>query len=77
MVAVPDALGGIWSRALNLGIALAVLVLFMPLFVLIAIAVRLSASTGGASADRGSDAGRRTRERVHLPTALRRSAARR
>jgi lipopolysaccharide/colanic/teichoic acid biosynthesis glycosyltransferase len=40
MVAVPDALGGIWSRALNLGIALAVLVLFMPLFVLIAIAVR-------------------------------------
>jgi len=40
MVAAPDALGGIWSGALNLGIALAVLVLFMPLFVLIAIAVR-------------------------------------
>ena len=44
MVAVPNALGGIWSGALNLGIALAVLVLFMPLFVLIAIAVRFDSS---------------------------------
>jgi lipopolysaccharide/colanic/teichoic acid biosynthesis glycosyltransferase len=41
MIAVPDALGGVWPRVLNLGIALAVLILFMPLFVLIAIAVRL------------------------------------
>ena len=41
MVAVPDALGGIWSGALNFGITLAVLVLFMPVFILIAIAVKL------------------------------------
>lgn len=40
-VAVPDALGGIWFGALNFGIALAVIVLLMPVFVLIAIAVRL------------------------------------
>lgn len=38
---MPDALGGIWSGALNFGIALAVLVFLMPVFILIALAVKL------------------------------------